>query len=125
MQTHASKVDSSKALGTDLVVRESNGIESRKQDTRSSLENYHTHVVDADITPVNDQVPFAEVDSNTTPNSTNMCHSGGEIDQDAEQYQVSGYFKALLSDGKVKSVLSRLLIGKQAIKPRGSEEAHE
>ncbi|GKE68267.1 hypothetical protein Tco_1526339, partial [Tanacetum coccineum] len=68
--------------------------------------------------PVNDQVPFAEVqltaqhnvlankqqhteqsepiydtyllekvDSNTTPDSTNMYHRGGEIDQDAEQYQ--------------------------------------
>ncbi|GJW87083.1 hypothetical protein Tco_0162423 [Tanacetum coccineum] len=71
------------------------------------------------IRPVNDQVPFAEVqltaqhnvlaneqqhteqsepiydtyllekvDSNTTPDSTNMSHRGGEIDQDAEQYQV-------------------------------------
>ncbi|GJS64450.1 hypothetical protein Tco_0679014 [Tanacetum coccineum] len=28
-----------------------------------------------------------KVDSNTTPDSTNMCHRGGEIDQDAEQYQ--------------------------------------
>ncbi|GJT43389.1 hypothetical protein Tco_0952104 [Tanacetum coccineum] len=77
-----------------------------------------THAVDADIRPVNDQVPFAEVqltaqhnvlaneqqhteqskpnydtyllekvDSNTTSDSTNMCHRGGEIDQDAEQYQ--------------------------------------
>ncbi|GJW51431.1 putative ribonuclease H-like domain-containing protein [Tanacetum coccineum] len=28
------------------------------------------------------------VDSNTTPDSTNMCHRGGEINQDAKQYQV-------------------------------------
>ncbi|GJW47697.1 hypothetical protein Tco_0079343 [Tanacetum coccineum] len=28
------------------------------------------------------------VDSNTTPDSTNMCHRGGEIDQDAEHDQV-------------------------------------
>ncbi|GKF43920.1 hypothetical protein Tco_0130472, partial [Tanacetum coccineum] len=71
-----------------------------------------------DIRPVNDQVPFTEVqltaqhnvlaneqhhteqsepmydtylpekvDRNTTPDSTNICHIGGEIDQDAEQYQ--------------------------------------
>ncbi|GJX48212.1 hypothetical protein Tco_0273402 [Tanacetum coccineum] len=71
------------------------------------------------IRPVNDQMPFAEVqltaqhnvlaneqqhteksepiydtyllkkiDSNTTPDSTNMSHRGGEIDHDAEQYQV-------------------------------------
>ncbi|GJR40069.1 retrovirus-related pol polyprotein from transposon TNT 1-94 [Tanacetum coccineum] len=32
-----------------------------KQDTSSSSGNYLTHVVDADIKPVNDQVPFAEV----------------------------------------------------------------
>ncbi|GJS12726.1 hypothetical protein Tco_0407198 [Tanacetum coccineum] len=79
---------------------------------------YITRAEDADIRPINDQVPFPEVqltaqrtvlakeqhhteqsepiydtyllekvDSNTTPDSTNMCHRGGEIDQDAEQYQ--------------------------------------
>ncbi|GJU88549.1 hypothetical protein Tco_1300972 [Tanacetum coccineum] len=78
-------------------------LESGKQDTSSSLGNYPTHVVDADIRPVNDQVPFDEVqltaqhnvlaneqqpteqsepiydtyllekiDSNTTPDSTNI-----------------------------------------------------
>ncbi|GJS20425.1 hypothetical protein Tco_0449057 [Tanacetum coccineum] len=119
MQMHASKVDSSKALDVDLVVMESNGTESRKQDTSSSSGNYLTHVVDADIRPVNDQMPFAEVqltaqhnvianeqqhteksepiydtyllkkiDSNTTPDSTNMSHRGGVINHDAEQYQV-------------------------------------
>ncbi|GKC78527.1 hypothetical protein Tco_1129301, partial [Tanacetum coccineum] len=80
MQTHASKVDSSKALDADLVIMESNGTESGKQDTSSGSGNYLTHVVDADIRPVNNQVPLAEVDSNTTPDSSNMCHRGGEID---------------------------------------------
>ncbi|GJS72030.1 hypothetical protein Tco_0704871 [Tanacetum coccineum] len=78
------------------------------------IKNYTTQAVDADIGPVNDEEPFAEVqltalhnilaneqqhteqsepsydthlletiDSNTTPTSTNMCHRGGEIDQDA------------------------------------------
>ncbi|GJV70297.1 hypothetical protein Tco_1485806 [Tanacetum coccineum] len=82
---------------------------------QASSGTYITHAVDADIRPVNDQVPFAEVqltaqhivlateqqhtkqsepiydtyllekvDSNTTHDSTNMCHRGGEIDQDAE-----------------------------------------
>ncbi|GKC74843.1 hypothetical protein Tco_1120726 [Tanacetum coccineum] len=59
--THASKVDSSKALDADLVVMESNGIESGKQDTSSGSGDYLTHVVDADIRPVNDQMPFVEV----------------------------------------------------------------
>ncbi|GKC08089.1 hypothetical protein Tco_0999699 [Tanacetum coccineum] len=112
MQTHASKVDSSKALDADLVVMESNGTKSGKHDTNNSSWNYLTHVVDAYIRLVNDQMPFAEaqltsqrnvfaneqqhtkqsepiydtyllekIDSNTTPDLTNMCHRGGEIDQ--------------------------------------------
>nr|GEZ83493.1 hypothetical protein [Tanacetum cinerariifolium] len=68
MQTHESKIDSgsaldvvsSHALDADLVVMESNGTESRMHDTSSSSGNYITHVVDANIRPVNDQVPFAK-----------------------------------------------------------------
>ncbi|GKB41996.1 hypothetical protein Tco_0886938 [Tanacetum coccineum] len=106
------------ALDVGLAVTESNGTNSYKQDTSSSSGNYITHVADADIRPVKDKEPMAEVqltaahnvlaneqqhtdqskpsydtyllekvDSNTTPDSTNMCHRGGEIDQDAEQYQ--------------------------------------
>ncbi|GJZ38345.1 hypothetical protein Tco_0584536 [Tanacetum coccineum] len=120
-----------KALHADLVVMESKGTESGKHDTSSSLGTYITHVVDADIRPVNDQVSSAEVhltaqhnvlaneqqhtdqsepsydtyllekvDSNTTPDSTNMCHRGGEIDQDFEQYKVKS---PLLNAELVKS----------------------
>ncbi|GJU17160.1 hypothetical protein Tco_1145126 [Tanacetum coccineum] len=126
MQTQKSKIDTGSALDTDpgkaldasLVVTECSGTKSDKHDTSSSSRTYLTHAVDADIRPVNDQVPFAEVqltaqhnilaneqqhtdqsepryntyllemvDSNNTPDSTNMCHRGGEIDQDAKQYQ--------------------------------------
>ncbi|GJR95828.1 hypothetical protein Tco_0268002 [Tanacetum coccineum] len=104
------------ALDVGLPVTESNRTNSYKQDTSSSSGTYITHVVDADIRPVNDQVLSAEVhltaqhnvfaneqqhndqsepsydtyllekvDSNTTPDATNMCHRGGEIDQDTEQ----------------------------------------
>ncbi|GKA11762.1 retrovirus-related pol polyprotein from transposon TNT 1-94 [Tanacetum coccineum] len=83
-----SKVDSSKALDASLVVTACSGTKSDKHDTSSSSRTYITHVEDAYIRPVNDQVLFTEVDSNTTPDSTNMCHRGGEIDQDAKQYQV-------------------------------------
>ncbi|GJT50449.1 hypothetical protein Tco_0976606 [Tanacetum coccineum] len=73
---------------TQLQQREkSSRTKSDKHDTSSNSGTYITHAVDANIRPVNDQVPFAEVDINTTPDSTNMCHRGGEIDQDAEQYQ--------------------------------------
>ncbi|GJW06294.1 hypothetical protein Tco_1568717 [Tanacetum coccineum] len=61
MQSTEGKVDSSKALDASLVVAKCSGTKSDKQDTSSSLGNYLTHVVDADIRPVNDQVSFAEV----------------------------------------------------------------
>ncbi|GKC74845.1 hypothetical protein Tco_1120728 [Tanacetum coccineum] len=88
MQTQESKVVSSKAVDVDLVVMESNGMESEKQIQALSSGTYITHVVDAYIRLVNDQVPSAEVDSNTTHDSTNISHRGGEIDQDAEHDQV-------------------------------------
>ncbi|GKB88098.1 hypothetical protein Tco_0960370 [Tanacetum coccineum] len=123
MQTQESEIDMGstldadpgKALDASLVVTECSETKSDKHDTSSSSRTYLTHAVDADIRPVNDQVPFAEVQliaqhnvfaneqqhtdqseprydtyllemvySNTTPHSTNMCHRGGEIDQDAE-----------------------------------------
>ncbi|GJT37478.1 hypothetical protein Tco_0937343 [Tanacetum coccineum] len=59
-RTQESKVVSSKAVDVDLVVMESSGTESGKQDTSSSSGNYLTHVVDANLRPVNDQVPLAE-----------------------------------------------------------------
>ncbi|GKG06271.1 hypothetical protein Tco_0326357, partial [Tanacetum coccineum] len=83
-----SKVVSSKALDASLVVTKCGGTKLDEHITSSSLGTYITHAVDADIRLVNDQVPFGEVDSNTTPDSTNMCHRGGEIDEDAEQYNV-------------------------------------
>ncbi|GJR77511.1 hypothetical protein Tco_0089876 [Tanacetum coccineum] len=119
MQSRESKVVLSKALDASLVVTECSGTKSDKHITSSSSGTYITHVVNADIRPVNDQVPSAEVhltaqhnvlaneqqhtdqsepsydtyllekvDSNTIPDSTNMSHRGGEIDQDAERDQV-------------------------------------
>nr|GEU52571.1 hypothetical protein [Tanacetum cinerariifolium] len=88
MQSRESKVVSSKALDASLVVIECSGTRSGEHITSSSSGTYITHVVDADIRLVNDQVPSVEVDSNTTPDSTNTSHRGGEIDQDAKQDQV-------------------------------------
>nr|GEV82007.1 hypothetical protein [Tanacetum cinerariifolium] len=61
MQSKEGKVDSSKALGASLVVTECSRTKLDKEDTSSSLENYITHAVDANLKPVNDQVPFAEI----------------------------------------------------------------
>nr|GEU44316.1 retrovirus-related Pol polyprotein from transposon TNT 1-94 [Tanacetum cinerariifolium] len=85
------KVDSSKALDTSLVVTECSGTKLEKHDTSSRSES-DTHAVDADIRPVNDQVPFVEVASNTTSDSTNMCNRGGEIDQDAKNGKPQSLF---------------------------------
>ncbi|GJT65539.1 retrovirus-related pol polyprotein from transposon TNT 1-94 [Tanacetum coccineum] len=119
MQLKEGKVDSSKALDASLVVTDSSETKSDKQDTRNMLGN-DADIEDADIRPINDQVPFSEVqltaphdvltneqqhsmqfepsyethllekvDRNTTSDSTNMCHRGGEIDQNAKKCQVS------------------------------------
>nr|GEV34857.1 retrovirus-related Pol polyprotein from transposon TNT 1-94 [Tanacetum cinerariifolium] len=82
------KVDYSKALDDDLVVTESNGTKSEKHDTRSRSGN-DIHDEDANIKPMNDKEPMAKVNRNTTPDVTNMCHRGGEIDQNVEKCQVS------------------------------------
>nr|GFC26973.1 hypothetical protein [Tanacetum cinerariifolium] len=52
-----------------------NVLANEQQHTDQSEPSYDTYLLQ-------------KVDRNTTPDSTNMCHRGGEIDQDAEQYQV-------------------------------------
>nr|GEU29944.1 hypothetical protein [Tanacetum cinerariifolium] len=115
MQSKEGKVDSSKAFDASLVITECSGTKSDKHDT-SSMSGNDADTEDANIRPLNDQAPLAEVqltaqhnvlaneqnhsmqsepiydthllekvDRNTTPDSTNMCHRGGEIDQNAKK----------------------------------------
>ncbi|GJW94057.1 hypothetical protein Tco_0173729 [Tanacetum coccineum] len=67
MQSKEGKVESSKALDASLVVTECSETKSDKQDTSSKSRN-DTDIEDADIRPVNDQVPFVEVQL-TAPHS--------------------------------------------------------
>ncbi|GKB77698.1 hypothetical protein Tco_0944593 [Tanacetum coccineum] len=60
MQKQESKIDTGKALDADLVVTESTKIESEVQDINSRPEN-DTDTDDADIRPVYDKEPMAEV----------------------------------------------------------------
>ncbi|GKA09102.1 retrovirus-related pol polyprotein from transposon TNT 1-94 [Tanacetum coccineum] len=60
MQSKESKVVLSKALDASLVVTDCSGTKLDEHITSSSSRTYITHAVDADIRPVNDQVPFAE-----------------------------------------------------------------
>ncbi|GJS55944.1 hypothetical protein Tco_0629306 [Tanacetum coccineum] len=53
------------------------------------LANEQQHTEQSE--PIYDTYLLKKVDSNTTPDSTNISHRGGEIDQDAEQYQVKSH----------------------------------
>ncbi|GJT66562.1 hypothetical protein Tco_1018042 [Tanacetum coccineum] len=68
IQSRESKVVSSKALDASLVVTECSGTKSDEHITSSSSGTYIIHVVDADIKPVNDQMPSAEVHLTTQHN---------------------------------------------------------
>ncbi|GKC60817.1 hypothetical protein Tco_1088415, partial [Tanacetum coccineum] len=50
------------------------------------LANEQQHIEQSE--PIYDTYLLEKIDSNTTLDLTNMCHMGGEIVQDAEQYQV-------------------------------------
>nr|GEY03727.1 hypothetical protein [Tanacetum cinerariifolium] len=73
------------------VDMESSGTKSEEHDTKNMSGN-DIDTADAVIKLVNDQEPLAEdlcllekVDSITTPDSTNMSHMGGKIDQNGEK----------------------------------------
>ncbi|GJR06093.1 hypothetical protein Tco_0529077 [Tanacetum coccineum] len=92
-QTIEEKVDSSKALDASLVIIESNGTESQEQDTSSRSGN-DAHVDDADIRPIDNEEPMAEVQTTADDNvsATGQQHTEqpefnneGEVDQNAEQ----------------------------------------
>ncbi|GJZ70536.1 hypothetical protein Tco_0634086 [Tanacetum coccineum] len=61
MQRQEQKADMREAVDAGLVVTESSGKKPDKQDISSSSGNYITQAVDADIRPVNDEEPFAEL----------------------------------------------------------------
>ncbi|GJV11818.1 hypothetical protein Tco_1353359 [Tanacetum coccineum] len=95
MQSRESKDVLSKALDDSLVITECSRTKSDEHIKSSKSRTYITHVVDAYIRPVNDQVPSAEVHLTAPHNAlaneqqhTNQSELRGEIDQDDEQDQV-------------------------------------
>ncbi|GJR58898.1 hypothetical protein Tco_1501060 [Tanacetum coccineum] len=66
-QTTMEKVDTSKELDASSVIIKSNGTESQEQDTSSRSGN-DAHVDDADIRPIYDEEPKAEVQMTTNNN---------------------------------------------------------
>ncbi|GKC99280.1 hypothetical protein Tco_1169555, partial [Tanacetum coccineum] len=96
MQTQKSKVDTGKALDVDLVVMESNGTESEVQDDNSRSGN-DTDADDADIKPIYNEEPMAEVQLTTECNifAIGQQHTEqpgiineGRVDQYPEQCKV-------------------------------------
>ncbi|GKD92229.1 hypothetical protein Tco_1372066 [Tanacetum coccineum] len=119
MQSKEGNVDSSKALDAGLVVTESNETESERhvssnrlgKDTHAkdadinflnnkkplaevqltvqhdTLANEQQHSVQSE--PIYDTHLLEKVDRNTIPDSINMCHRGGKIEQNDEKCQVS------------------------------------
>ncbi|GJX54616.1 hypothetical protein Tco_0282985 [Tanacetum coccineum] len=117
MQTTEEKVDMSNALDASLVNTESNGIESKDQDTCSRLEN-DAHADDADIRTIYDEEPMAEVQTNAKINvlATGQQHTEqpgfnneGEVDQNAEQCHDTCPLPAKLTDNHKTKLLYQSL----------------
>ncbi|GJV42564.1 hypothetical protein Tco_1421004 [Tanacetum coccineum] len=73
-----------KALDDGSVITESSETKSDMHDTSSSSRTYITHVVDANIRPVNDQVPSAEVHL-TAPHNV-LANEQKHTDQSEPRY---------------------------------------
>ncbi|GJX53288.1 hypothetical protein Tco_0281657, partial [Tanacetum coccineum] len=96
MQTQEGKIDTGKAVDADLVITESSGTESEVQDDNSRSGN-DTDVDDADIRPIYDEEPMAEVQLTAKCNiftrgqqhtkQLEISHEG-RVDQYPEQCQV-------------------------------------
>ncbi|GKA15228.1 hypothetical protein Tco_0694975 [Tanacetum coccineum] len=108
MQTTEEKVDSSKALDASLVIIESNGTESQEQDTSSRSGN-DSHADDADIRPISDEEPMAEVQTTAEINVFAIgqqhteqpeLNNEGEVDQNAEQCHDTCPLPATLTDNQ-------------------------
>ncbi|GJU04663.1 hypothetical protein Tco_1121093 [Tanacetum coccineum] len=90
---HMESVDSSKSLDATLVDTESSGTTLKEQDTSSRSGN-DAHADDADIRPIYDEEPMAEVQTNDEINvfAIGQQHTEqpefnneGEVDQNAKQ----------------------------------------
>ncbi|GJQ96877.1 hypothetical protein Tco_0008016 [Tanacetum coccineum] len=117
MQTTEDKVDSSKALDASLVDTESSGTALKEQDTSSRSGN-DAHADDADIRPIYDEEPMAEVQTTTEINifATGQQHTEqpefnneGEVDQNAEQCHDTCPLPAKLTDNQTTELSNQSL----------------
>ncbi|GJS91679.1 hypothetical protein Tco_0774315 [Tanacetum coccineum] len=108
-QTTKGKVDTCKALDDSLVNTASSGTKSKEQDTSSKSRN-DAHADDADIRPIYDEEPVAEVQLITDHNvfATGQHHTEqpefnnkGEVDQNAKQCHDKCPLPAKLTDNQI------------------------
>ncbi|GJS17441.1 hypothetical protein Tco_0411913 [Tanacetum coccineum] len=120
MQTTEDKVDSSKALDASLVDTESSGTTLKEQDTSSKSGN-DAHANDADIKPIYDEEPMAEVQTTIEINvfAIGQQHTKqpefnnkGEVDQNAEQCHDTCPLPATLTDNQTTELLNQSLESK-------------
>ncbi|GJS88753.1 hypothetical protein Tco_0771389 [Tanacetum coccineum] len=117
MQTTEDKVDSSKAMDASLVDTESSGTALKEQDTSSRSGN-DAHADDADIRPIYDEEPMAEVQTTAEINifATGQQHTEqpefnnkGEVDQNAEQCHDTCPLPAKLTDNQTTELSNQSL----------------
>ncbi|GKB13612.1 hypothetical protein Tco_0847535 [Tanacetum coccineum] len=108
MQTQESKINMGKAVDDDLVITESSGTESEVQD-ESSMSGNDTNAEDADIRPIYDEKPMAEVQLTAECNifAIGQQHTEqpeiineGRVDQYPEQCQVKSPMLDLSPDNQ-------------------------
>ncbi|GJX27443.1 hypothetical protein Tco_0233739 [Tanacetum coccineum] len=116
-QTTEEKTDTSNVLDASSVFIESNGTKSKEQDTSSTSGN-DAHVDDADIRPINDEEPTAEVQTTAEINifATGQQNTEqpefineGEVDQNAEQCHDICPLPAKLTDDRTTELSNQLL----------------
>ncbi|GJZ32303.1 hypothetical protein Tco_0577739 [Tanacetum coccineum] len=117
IQITEGKVDTGKALDASLVNTESNGTESKEQDTSSRSRN-DAHDDDADIRPIYDEEPMAEVQMTAEINvfATGQQHTKqpefnkeGEVDHNAEQCHDTCPLPAKLTNKKTTELTNQSL----------------
>ncbi|GJS55453.1 retrovirus-related pol polyprotein from transposon TNT 1-94 [Tanacetum coccineum] len=120
IQTTEEKTDTSNALDAldaSSVIIESNRTESKEQDTSSRSGN-DAHVDDADIRPIYNEEPMAEVQTTAEINifATGQQHTEqpefineGEADQNAEQCHDICPLPATLTDDRTTELSNQLL----------------
>nr|GEV73531.1 alpha/beta hydrolases superfamily protein [Tanacetum cinerariifolium] len=117
MQTTKEKVDTSKALDASLVDTKRSGTESKEQHTSSRSGN-DAHADDADIRPIYDEEPMAEVQTTAEINvfAIGQQHTAqpefnneGEVDQYAEQCHDKCHMPAKLIDNQTTKLPNQSL----------------